>query len=133
MDTKEKKPVDLLAMLLRPELPNVKEELPEAQYRVKRLSELLGQEVVFQLRALPYGKVQSLRESRAEDLNVQILLAGCAEPNWKAPELRERYGGATPAETVKAVLLPGEIEDLSRAVERLCGYRTSTIEAVKNG
>ena len=33
MDTKEKKPVDLLAMLLRPELPNVKEELPEAQYR----------------------------------------------------------------------------------------------------
>ena len=111
----------------------MKEELPEAQYRVKRLSELLGQEVVFRLRALPYGKVQSLRESRAEDLNVQILLAGCAEPNWKAPELRERYGGATPAETVKAVLLPGEIEDLSRAVERLCGYRTSTIEAVKNG
>ena len=107
MDTKEKKPVDLLAMLLRPELPNVKEELPEARYRVKRLSELLGQEVVFRLRALPYGKVQSLRESRAEDLNVQILLAGCAEPNWKAPELRERYGGATPAETVKAVLLPG--------------------------
>ena len=89
--------------------------------------------MVFRLRALPYGKVQSLRESRAEDLNVQILLAGCAEPNWKAPELRERYGGATPAETVKAVLLPGEIEDLSRAVERLCGYRTSTIEAVKNG
>ena len=44
----------------------------------------------------------------------------------------EKFGGATPAETVKAALLPGEIEDLSRAVERLCGYRRTTIEEVKN-
>jgi len=31
-----------------------------------------------------------------------------------------------------AMLLPGEIADLSRAVERLCGYRMLTIEEVKN-
>ncbi len=30
------------------------------------------------------------------------------------------------------VLLPGEIEDLSRAVEKLCGYRAQTIEEIKN-
>ena len=47
--------------------------------------------------------------------------------------LKEKFGGATPAETVKNMLLPGEIEDLSRAVERLCGYRMLTIEEVKNG
>lgn len=128
--SEEKK--DLLALLLRPELPNVLKELPTARYRVKRLSELVGKDVVFTLRALPYGKVQKLRESMAEDTNVQILLAGCAAPDWKAPELRERFGGATPAETVKAALLPGEIEDLSRAIERLCGYRRATIEEVKN-
>ena len=129
--SEEKK--DLLALLLRPELPNVLEELPTARYKVKRLSELVGEDVVFTLRALPYGKVQKLRESMAEDTNVQILLAGCVEPSWKSVELRERFGGATPAETVKAALLPGEIEDLSRAVERLCGYRRATIEEVKNG
>lgn len=129
--SEEKK--DLLALLLRPELPNVLEELPTARYKVKRLSELVGEDVVFTLRALPYGKVQKLRESMAEDTNVQILLAGCVEPSWKSAELRERFGGATPAETVKAALLPGEIEDLSRAVERLCGYRRATIEEVKNG
>ena len=50
----------------------------------------------------------------------------------KAKELKEKYGGATPAETVKAMLLPGEIEDLSRAVERLCGFRRITIDEVKN-
>ena len=57
---------------------------------------------------------------------------GCAQPNLKDRSLAEKYGGATPAETVKAMLLPGEIEDLSRAVERLCGYRGATIEEVKN-
>ena len=51
----EKKQSDLLALLLRPELPNVQKELPTARYKVARLSELLGQEVVFTLRGLPYG------------------------------------------------------------------------------
>ena len=127
----ENKP-DILALLLRPELPNVQRDLPTARYKMKRLSRLVGADVVFQLKGLPYGKVQRIRESVSEDTNVQILLAGCVEPDWKAPELREKYGGATPAETVKAALLPGEIEELSRAIERLCGYRMATIEEVKN-
>lgn len=128
----EEKKTDLLGMLLRPELPNMQKELPTAQYKVSRLSKLLGQDVVFTLRGLPYGKVRRLRESTDGEMEVDILLAGCVEPNLKAPELRERYGGATPAETVKAMLLPGEIADLSRAVERLCGYRRLTIEEIKN-
>lgn len=127
----ENKP-DILALLLRPELPNVQKDLPTARYKMKRLSRLVGADVVFQLKGLPYGKVQRIRESVSEDTNVQILLAGCVEPDWKAPELREKYGGATPAETVKVALLPGEIEELSRAIERLCGYRMATIEEVKN-
>lgn len=128
----EKKQEDLLALLLRPEVPNVLKQLPTCRVKVKRLSELVGADVVFTLRALPYGKVQSLKESLTDDVNVHILLAGCVEPDLKAPELKERYGGATPAETVKALLLPGEIEDLSRTVEKLCGYRRTTIEEIKN-
>lgn len=124
---------DVLAQLLRPELPNVQQELPRCKYRIKRLSKLLGEDVVFELQGLPYGKVQSLSSSGSQDVQVHILLAGCVSPNLKSEQLRERFGGATPAETVKAFLLPGEIEDLSRAVERLCGYRALTIEEVKNG
>ena len=62
----------------------------------------------------------------------RFSLSRCVEPDLKAKELKEKYGGATPAETVKAMLLPGEIEDLSRAVERLCGFRRITIDEVKN-
>ena len=128
----EEKKTDLVSLLLRPELPNVLKDLPTARYKVNRLSELLGEDVVFTLRGLPYGKVQKLRESLSDDVAVHILLQGCVDPNLKESALQERFGGATPAETVKAMLLPGEIEDLSRAVERLCGYRRSTIDEVKN-
>lgn len=128
----EEKKSDLLELLLRPELPNVMKELPTARYKLTRLSEAAGQDVVFTLRALPYGQVQRLRESESGDTEVHILLAGCVDPDLKSQALRDRFGGATPAETVKAMLLPGEIADLSRAVERLCGYRRLTIEEVKN-
>lgn len=124
---------DMLSLLLRPELPNVQEQLPTARYRVKRLSEEAGADVIFTLRALPYGKVQRIRETVVGDTNPSILLAGCADPDLKAKELKEKYGGATPEETMKNMLLSGEIEDLARAVERLCGYRRLTIEEVKNG
>ena len=102
----------ILDLLLKPETPNVRKSLPTARYRVKRLSEL--------------------KESMSEDLSVHIVLSGVVSPDLKDPALQAKFGGATPAETVKALLLPGEIEDLSRAVERLCGYRTATIEEVKN-
>ncbi len=128
----EEKKTDLVSLLLRPELPNVQKELPTAKYKVKRLSELLGTDVVFTLKGLPYGKVQKLRESLFGDVDIHILLQGCVDPDLKDPALKDRFGGATPAETVKAMLLPGEIEDLSRAVERLCGYRRQTIDEVKN-
>lgn len=128
----DEKKTDLVSLLLRPELPNVQKDLPTARYKVKRLSDLLGSDVVFTLRGLPYGKIQQLRESLSGDGAIHILLQGCVDPDLKDPALKERYGGATPAETVKNMLLAGEIEDLSRAVERLCGYRRTTIEAVKN-
>lgn len=122
----------ILDMLLKPEVPNVQKELPTAQVKVNRLSELAGQDVVFTLKALPYGMVAELREATATGVDVQIVLAGVAEPNLKDKALQEKFGAATPAEVVKALLLPGEIVDLSWAVEQLCGYRRKTIEEVKN-
>lgn len=62
---------------------------------------------------------------------MHILLAGCEE--LREPSLQAKFGGVTPAETVKAMLLPGEIADLSRAAERLSGYRQNTIREIKNG
>ena len=71
----------ILDLLLKPETPNVRKSLPTARYRVKRLSELLGEDVVFELRALPYGKVSELKESMSEDLSVHIVLSGVVSPD----------------------------------------------------
>lgn len=122
---------EMLDRLLRPEVPNVAKELPTARYKVKRLSKLAGEDVVFTLRALPYGRVRDIQEM-TEEADVAILLAGVTDPVLKDDALKEKFGGVTPAETVKAMLLPGEIADISRAVERLSGYRANTIEEVKN-
>lgn len=121
-----------LDLLLGKNIAAVNKTLPTARYEVSRLSEAAGAPVVFTLRALPYGRVQELRRL-TEEADVQILLAGCVDPDLKAPALREKFKGVTPAETIKAMLLPGEIADLSAAVERLTGYRRTTIEEVKNG
>ncbi len=120
-----------LDLLLGKDITVVGKSLPTAKYEVPRLSGEAGAPVLFTLRALPYGRVQELRRL-TEESDVQILLAGCVDPDLKAPALQEKFKGVTPAETVKNMLLPGEIADLSAAVERLTGYRRVTIEEVKN-
>lgn len=119
-----------LDQMLRPEAADVQKSLPTARYEIKRLSRALGEPVAVELRALPYGKGQEPRDME-HDQEVHILLAGC--PELRDEGLRAKFGGVTPAETVKAMLLPGEIADLSRAVERLSGYRQNTIRELKNG
>ena len=117
----------VLDALLGATVPNVEKDLPTARYKVDRLSQAAGRDV-----ALPYGKVHDL-ERFNQDADIHILLAGCVEPDLKDPRLLEKFGGATPADVVKRMLLAGEIADLSAVVERLSGYRRATITEVKNG
>ena len=125
---------EFLDRLLKAELPNVMKDLPTKRFSIPRLAELAGGEAVVELWGLPYGKVQDIRE-KTRDQDVHIVLAGCPELKELAgtKALQERMGTVTPADTLKALLLAGEIEDLSREVEKLSGYRRQTIKEVKNG
>lgn len=108
-----------------------KAKLPEKKVKIKRLSKECGETVVFSLRALPYNRVAEIKEAASADMAIDILLAGVTAPNLRDKALLEKHHAPTPAELVKNLLLPGEIEDLSREVERLSGYRTATLEEVK--
>ena len=121
-----------LDLLLGKGILAVNKNLPTARYEVSRLSEDAGAPVIFTLQALPYGRVQEIKRL-TEESDIQILLAGCIDPDLKAPALKEKFKGVTPAETVRNMLLAGEITDLSAAVEQLTGYRRNTIREVKNG
>ena len=118
--------MDVIDLLLKTDVP----DLPEKEFKVKRLSELCGGDVVFSLRALPYSRAAELSKMEA-DSSVHIILAGTVSPDLKNSELLEKHAAATPAELVKKMLLPGEIEDLSREVEKLSGYRQRTLEELK--
>lgn len=119
--------MNTLDLLLKAEIP----DLPEKEYKLKRLSDICGEPVIFKLKGLTYSRANDLMKNQMEELNVHIVLAGTVEPNLKEKELLEKYNAITPAELVKKLLLPGEIEDLSRAIERLSGYREITVEEIK--
>ena len=115
----------LLDLLLRPETPDVQKQLPRGSYELPRLSELYGEPFVLQLKAVPYGRALELKDMA--DMELQTVLAGDDSGVWKNPELMERFGAATPAELVRALLLPGEIRAVSVAVEQLSGYRKAVL------
>ena len=85
-----------LELLLGADVVSVKANMPTARYEISQLSEAAGAPVVFTLRALPYGRVQELKRL-AEEADIQILLAGCVEPDLKAAALQEKFQGVTPA------------------------------------
>lgn len=120
--------MDTLELLLKTNPQN----LPKKQIKLKRLSKECEGDVVFDLRALTYNKVAEIKNTHTGgDMEVHILLAGVISPDLKSEELKRKYNAATPAEMVKVMLLPGEIEDISREIEKLSGYRVSTVEEVK--
>ncbi len=121
---KEQNVIDLLLNLDPP-------KLPEKDIKIKRLTKLCGADVVFKIRALPYNKVADVRKMAGEDMSIDIILAGVASPDLKDSRLLQKYKAVTPAELVKSMLLPGEIEDISREIEKLSGYRTVAIEDIK--
>ena len=97
--------------------------------------------MIFRLRAIPYDEVFKLSGQGAE-LDVQTVVAGCTDPNFRDKRLAVALGllkdgedwgdhGIFPGDCVKALLLSGEISDLARAVQRLSGYLKATLEEVK--
>lgn len=120
--------MDTLDLLLKANPMN----LPEKKIKLKRLSNECGGDVIFGLRALTYNRAAEIKTAHAgADMEVHILLAGVISPDLKSEELKRKFNAATPAEMVKAMLLPGEIEDISREIEKLSGYRVTTLEEIK--
>ncbi len=129
----EKENMNVLDVLLRPELPDVRKKLPEKQVELPRLSALAGAQAVFTLRALSYDEVRRVQDKPREDQAAYCVLYGCVEPSWKDPRLLDKEKGVvTPVDAIKARLLSGEIDDLYIEIQKLSGYLRRTITDVKN-
>ena len=129
----EEKKLDVLDVLLRPDLPDVRKALPEKKVEVSRLSSLAGAPVIFTLRGLTYDQVRQIQDKPREEQAVYGVLYGCVSPRWRDPKLLDKEKGiVTPVDAIKARLLSGEIDDLYLEIQKLCGYLRRTIADVKN-
>lgn len=124
---------NIMDVLLRQDLPDMRKELPKKDVEITRLSKLAGEPVVFTVQALTYKQVRELQD-RTDDRSAYGVLYGCANPSWRDPKLLDKEKGlVTPIDVIKAKLLPGEIEDLYIEIQLLSGYLRRTIADVKNG
>ncbi len=117
---------EALDLLLKSDVENVREK----KIKLKRLS---TKEIPFVLsiKSLNYNRVAEIKNLTGDDVPIHIMLAGVLDPDLKNQELLNKFNAVTPVEAVKKIFLPGEIEDISREIEKLSGYRVTTIEDIK--
>ena len=129
----ENQKMSVVDILLRPDLPDVRKQVPEKLVELPRLSKKAEQTVIFRLRGLTYDQVRTLKEKPNSDRAVYAVLNGCVEPSWKDTRLLDKEKGiVTPIDAIKARLLAGEIDELYVEIQKLCGYLHQTVSDVKN-
>lgn len=121
--------MNTLDLLLNANLSEIK--IPSKEVKIKRLSEALSADVVFKVQAINYDKREELLETNDKDFKIHVLLETVKEPNLKSKELMEKHSAVTPVETVKKLLLAGEIDDLYTEVSKLSGFASDTLEEIK--
>ena len=124
---------NVLDLLLRPELQDMRKKLPEKRVKVKRLSELAGEDVIFTLRGLPYDKIRKAQKME-DDRALSMVLDGCVDPDFRDKRLLDESAGiVTPFDAIKSKLTAGEIDEIAAHVQLLSGYLRQTLDEVKNG
>lgn len=118
-----------LEMLLKADKEKFK--VADKKINIKRLSEELGEEVVFTIKHLSLDKINEIRESNSEDVTVHMVIEAVKEPSFKSKELMEKYDAITPVDLINKILLPGEIEEIYILLSKMNGYRKETIEEIK--
>ena len=120
--------------------------MPTKEVEITRLSELVGQPVIFTIRALTGEEFQEAQQAalsvtkrgEVEDvdsrmLQVMCVLNGTKDPNLKDKQLLEMYEAATPDQLLNgSFLLPGEVSQLFNAIQELSGFGEDAVAEVKN-
>lgn len=111
-------------------------KLPTGEVKI-RLKKLGGEEFVFSIQALPPdvageiaqqmidirfakngNKSASFEIYRAQ---IRTIIEGCPTI-FKNADLQKKFGARTPSELVEKLMLSGEMDELSKAIEGLSGY-----------
>lgn len=116
------------------------------EYEVVRLTNILGQPFILNLKAIPskrYTEIQSMavrvkkngnNEINLYQLQILTLVDGIQSPALNSPELLKHFDAASPADLLNNLLLAGEISDIASEITKLSGYDEieEKVKEVKN-
>lgn len=128
-----------LDMLLKADINKVKR--PEKEVEITRLSEVVGQPVIFKMRALSPDEVDEIQEMAIDmksgdidvgKLRVHGVLYSVVEPDLKNKDLQKHFNSSSPKDLLKTMLLAGEIDHLWSTSQELSGYGDKAVRKVKN-
>ena len=108
---------------------------PTKDLKLKRLSELLGGDAVITVRAIGFDRLEELREmNEGVKLRLMIVAEGIQNLDLNDKALREFLdvdSKLPKTEVLKALFLPGEIDDIYLEISKLSGYSGDTVEEIK--
>lgn len=116
-------------------------------YEVKRLSAILGEPFVLDLRQIPNKRVREIQDDSMKieggktsvdqyKLTMGLLCDGIANKDFDNRDVLKHYGAATRKDLFDTLLNAGEIQDIANIVSELCGFDSKKteeqVDAVKN-
>lgn len=116
-------------------------------YEVKRLSAILGEPFVLDLRQIPNKRVREIQDDSVKieggktsvdqyKLTMGLLCDGIANKDFDNRDVLKHYGAATRKDLFDTLFNAGEIQDIANIISELCGFDSKKteeqVDAVKN-
>lgn len=116
-------------------------------YEVKRLSAILGEPFVLDLRQISNKRVREIQDDSMKieggktsvdqyKLTMGLLCDGIANKDFDNRDVLKHYGAATRKDLFDTLLNAGEIQDIANIISELCGFDSKKteeqVDAVKN-
>lgn len=116
-------------------------------YEVKRLSAILGEPFVLDLRQIPNKRVREIQDDSMKieggktsvdqyKLTMGLICDGIANKDFDNRDVLKHYGAATRKDLFDTLLNAGEIQEIANIISELCGFDSKKteeqVDAVKN-
>jgi len=112
------------------ELDRDKFKIENKEFKVKRLSELAGMDVILELKPISFSRLSELKEMNEDFDELKLAVVSDGIVTDIAP-LKAKFKAETKQELLTAMFTPGEIDDVYLAISKMSGYNGMTIEEIK--
>ena len=126
--------INIVDLLLAQDASKIR-DLPTAQIRITRLSDIIGADFCLEIRALTGAEIESMPDGM-EGIDRKILTA-VKNFDFTDAQLRGKFTPdgrcttLTPTELIDVLLLPGEKIQIVRKINDLSGYTDDAVEVIK--